>query len=113
MGHDDATVSAMVDLSDLAEQARSRDEFIRFLDAFRSDLRTELARPADEIAWGAGRWGHVDLAGFLEALESWLASSARPESMARGTREQRILDGLGSEAWQAFAWMLLAARVHE
>jgi len=98
---------------DLAEETRSREEFVRFLDALRADLRTELSRPADELAWGAGNLGHTNLEGFLEVLGAWLTNSAHPKSMARGTREQRVLDLLGPEAWQAFAWMLLAARVYE
>jgi hypothetical protein len=88
------------DLDDLAERATTRADFVKFLDALRVDLKAELARPEEELAWGAGQWSHPDLAGFLDALGSWLAAGRR-------------FDALDSNAWQAFAEMLLAARVYE
>ena len=91
---------SVADLDALAERARSRKGFVTFLDALRADLRTELSRPAGEVAFGAGEWSHPDLEGFLETLGAWLTDSAR-------------FDGLHSDAWQAFAEMLLAARVYE
>ena len=90
----------MDDLDDLADRATSRADFVRFLDALRADLRAELARPAEEVVWGAGDWSHPDLEGFLETLGAWLTDNGR-------------FDGLNSEAWQAFAGMLLAARIYE
>jgi hypothetical protein len=88
------------DLDDLAERAISRADFVRFLDALRADLKAELARPEEEVAWGAGEWSHPDLDGFLETLAAWLTATPR-------------FDALDSNAWQAFAEMLLAARVYE
>jgi hypothetical protein len=88
------------DLEDLAKRATSRADFVTFLDALRADLRTELARPEEEVAWGAGEWSHPDLHGFLETLGAWLTDSRR-------------FDALDSSAWRAFAEMLLAARVYE
>jgi hypothetical protein len=90
----------MADLADLAERVRSREDFVRFLDALRADLRTELSRPAGEVACGAGEWSHPDLEGFLETLGAGLTDSGR-------------FDGLSSDTWRALAEMLLAARVYE
>jgi hypothetical protein len=90
----------MDDLDELADRATSRVDFVRFLDALRADLRRELARPAEEVAWGAGDWSHPDLEGFLETLGAALSSTDRFDTLDRG-------------AWQAFAEMLLTARVHE
>jgi hypothetical protein len=44
----------VADLDALAERARSHKDFVTFLDALRADLRTDLSRPADEVAFGAG-----------------------------------------------------------
>ena len=60
----------------------------------------ELARPAEENVWGAGDWSHHDLDGFLETLGAWLTDRER-------------FDGLDPAAWNAFAEMLLAARIYE
>lgn len=89
-------------VDDLAARATSRADFMRFLDALRADLAAELARPKAEVAWGAGEWSHPDLEGFLEALEAWLTASP----IGR-------FDALDRHAWQAFAEMMLAARVYE
>jgi hypothetical protein len=90
----------VADLDALAERATSRAGFVSFLDALRADLKADLARPAEELAWGGGAWAHSDLEGFLETFAASLADSPRP-------------DQLEPEAWQAFAEMLLVARVHE
>jgi len=90
----------MNDLNQLADQAESQEAFVRFLDALRVDLRQELSRPAQELAFGGGAWAHPDLEGFLESLGAWLTDSER-------------FDALGAEYWRAFAEMLLAARVYE
>lgn len=90
----------MHDLDDFAARATSREDFVRFLDVRRADLRAELARPEEEVAWGAGEWSHPDLHGFLETLGAWLTDSRR-------------FDGLEGNAWRAFAEMLVAARIYE
>jgi len=90
----------MADLDALAAQAESRDAFVRFLEAFRADLRRELSRPEEELAYGGGDWSHPELEAFLETLGAWLTDSRR-------------FDGLGADSWRAFAEMLLAARVYE
>lgn len=90
-------------VDDLAARATSRADFMRFLDALRADLKMELALgPEAEVAWGAGEWSHPDLDGFLESLEAWLRASPSGR-----------FDALDSYAWQAFAEMMLAARVYE
>jgi hypothetical protein len=98
------------DLDDLAARATSRTEFIRFLDALRADLRAELARPHEEVAW-AGDWGHPDLEGFLEAWAAWLQGLTpnSPQWPSYGT----ALESLEPTAWRLFAEMLLVARVYE
>jgi hypothetical protein len=73
---------------------------VRFLDAFHADLRRELARPEEELAYGGGDWSHPELEPFLETLGAWLTDSGR-------------FDALGAASWRAFAEMLLAARVDE
>ena len=88
------------ELEDLAARATSRPDFVKFLDALRADLKAELARPEAEGAWSAGEWSHPDLYGFLETLGAWLTDS-------------RPFDALDGKAWQAFAEMMLAARVYE
>jgi DNA-binding response OmpR family regulator len=88
------------ELEDLAARATSRPDFVKFLDALRADLNVELARPEGEVAWGAGEWSHADLDGFLETLGAWL-------------RDSGPFDALDGKAWQAFAEMMLAARVYE
>jgi hypothetical protein len=90
----------MADLDDLAERAKSREDFVGFLHALRADLIAELSRPAEEVAWGAGDWSHPDLDGFFETLARWLTDSPG-------------FDELDAAAWQAFAEMLLAARIYE
>jgi DNA-binding response OmpR family regulator len=89
-------------VDDLAARATSRPDFMRFLDALRADLKLELARPKAEVAWGAGEWSHPDLDGFLESLQAWVRASPSGR-----------FDALDSNAWQAFAEMMLAARVYE
>ena len=89
-----------VDLDALADAAISRSAFVTFLDALRADLRRELARPPEEVAFGAGEWSHPDLDAFLETLGRWLTDSEE-------------LDRLDRTTWQTFAEMLLAARVYE
>jgi hypothetical protein len=66
----------------------------------RGDGRADLARPAKEVAWGAGDWSHPDLEGFLETLGAALSGTDR-------------FDALDPGAWKAFAEMLLTARVYE
>jgi hypothetical protein len=88
------------DLDELAEQADSREAFVRFLDALRADLRRELARPEEELAYGGGDWSHPQLEPFLETLGAWLTDSGR-------------YDDLDAASWRAFAGILLAARVYE
>ncbi len=88
------------DLYDLAAVASSREDFVRFLDALRADLRVELARPESEVAWGAGDWSHPDLEGFLETFGRFLTDGRR-------------FDALDNYVWKAFAEMLLAARICE
>lgn len=90
----------MPDLDDLAAHATSRADFVRFLDALRADLRSELASPEEEVAWGTGAWSQPDLGGFLETLGALLSNSRR-------------FDALDGSAWHAFAEMLLAARAYE
>jgi hypothetical protein len=90
----------VVDLDELGERVDGRASFVAFLDALRADLSRELARPAEETAWGRGDWSHPDLEGFLETLGAWLTDSKR-------------FDELDPTAWKAFAEMLLAARVYE
>ena len=90
----------MGDLDDLALRARSRAGFVTFLEALRADLEADLARPAEELAHSDGAWAHTSLEGFLETFAASLTDSPR-------------LDQLDPEAWQAFAEMLLVARVHE
>lgn len=92
----------MDDLHDLAKEATSRAAFVTFLDALRADLTVELARPDEEVAWGAGEWSHPDLEGYLETLGAWL----------RNSQGQRF-DELDRDAWRAFAEMLMAARIYE
>jgi CheY-like chemotaxis protein len=88
------------ELEDLAARATSGPDFVRFLDALRADLKLELARPEPEVAWGSGEWSHPDLDGFLETLGAWV-------------KDNRPFDELDGKAWQAFAEMMLAARVYE
>ena len=76
-------------LHDLACHAADRASFVAFLDALRSDLARELARPSEETAWGAGDWSHPDLAGYQETLAAWLTDSGR-------------FDRLEPTAWQAY-----------
>jgi hypothetical protein len=90
----------LVDLDDLAERARSRHDFVRFLQALRADLLSDLSRPASELAWGGGEWAHTDLEAFLETFAAALEDTER-------------FDRLPPVAWQGFAEMLLTARVHE
>lgn len=88
------------ELEDLAARATSRSEFVKFLDALRADLKMESARFEGEVPWDAREWSYADLDGFLESLGAWLADS-------------RPFDALDEKAWQAFAEMMLAARVYE
>jgi hypothetical protein len=90
----------VVDLDELAEEVESRETFVRFLDALRADLRRELSRPEEELAYGAGDWSHPELEPFLETLGAWLTDLGR-------------FDALDADSWRAFAEMLLAARVYE
>jgi hypothetical protein len=99
------------ELDDLADRATSRPAFVTFLDALRADLRAEMARPEEEVAWGGGEWGHRDLEGFLEAWAAWLQglTPQSPQWPSYGT----ALESLEPKAWRLFAEMLLVARVHE
>jgi hypothetical protein len=54
----------VVDLDEFGERVDSRASFVAFLDALRADLSRELARPAEETAFGAGDWSHA----FAEML---------------------------------------------
>jgi hypothetical protein len=90
----------MADLDELADEVQSRETFVRFLDALRADLRRELSRPEEELAYGAGDWAHPELEPFLETLGASLTDSGR-------------FDALDAASWQAFAEMLLVARVYE
>ena len=96
-----SAVRALI-VDDRPARATSRADFIRFLDALRADLKAESARPEGEVAWGAGEWTHRDLDGFLGSLEASLRASPSGR-----------FDELDSYAWQAFAEMMLAARVYE
>jgi hypothetical protein len=88
-------------LYEISNQVTDKKSFVAFLEAFRSDLVVELARPESETAWGAGRWSHPDLKGFLETLGASLIDH-------RGRYED-----LDPGAWQAFADMLMTARIYE
>jgi hypothetical protein len=88
------------DLDHLAKRVTDKTSFVTFLDGLRGDLVRELARPAEETAWGAGDWSYTDLEGFLEALGAWLKDGDR-------------FDTLDAVAWRAFAEMLVAARMYE
>ena len=90
----------MSQLHDAFARVDDKQAFIRFLEAFRADLVRELARPDEEVRWGAGDWSHPDLDGFLETLAAWVADSGR-------------FDDLDSASWKAFAEMLMAARIYE
>jgi len=89
------------ELYELAEGVTDKRTFVAFLEAFRSDLLVELARPDAETAFGAGRWSHPDLEGFLETFAASLNDH-------RDRYEE-----LGPTAWQAFADMLMTARIYE
>jgi hypothetical protein len=91
-----------------AERVIDRASFITFLEAFRADLEAELARPEHETAWGAGRWSHPTLEGFLDALAAYVADhhNARTEIAVNHDR----LDAAG---WSTLADILMGARIYE
>ena len=106
-----STIAPLMDLDAIAEGATSREDFIRFLQALLADLERDLARPAEETAWGAGDWAHTDLEGFLETWAAWLEglTPRSPQWPSYGL----ALESLEPQAWRLFAEMLLVARVHE
>ncbi len=80
---------------ELAQQVHGREDFARFLQAFRESL---LAEPE--------KWENQDLASFLEAMTRWT------EDMP-GYFKNRGEPLPDPPTWQTFAQVLLAAQVYE
>jgi hypothetical protein len=91
-----------------AERVNDKLSFIAFIEALLVDLKAELARPDHETAWGAGRWSHPTLEGFLDGLAAFLTDhhDAHTELGAEHDR-------LDANAWHTFADILMGARVYE
>jgi hypothetical protein len=97
-----------VGLDAIAERVIDRASFLAFIEAFRADLDAELAQPESELGWGAGRWAHPTLEGFLDALARYVNDhhNARTEVAAR----HELLDAAG---WSALTDILMGARLYE
>jgi len=86
---------------ELLERIESRDDFLRFLDALRTDYESmeaaEAAAPASPFGRPARGWENVRLADFLGAMRAW-------------AHDADIGD---APSWRAFAQLLLAGKGYE
>jgi hypothetical protein len=77
------------------KEIKTREDFIAFLDAFRSDLNTSPLG-----------WQNSDLASFLEAMKAWTTDMD-------GYYASRGLPLPPEPGWQTFVDILNGARIYE
>ena len=85
----------------LLDNVRSRDDFLRFLDALVADYeameRAEANSPSSPFGGAAHGWENGRIGGFLESMGAW-------------ARDTRLGD---APSWRAFAQLLLAGKSYE
>jgi hypothetical protein len=92
-----------MELHEMIDRVDSKESFLEFVAALRSDLEAsraeEQVRPSSPYGPDARGWENPDLAHFLEAMRAWT------EDM--GDRVP------ASPSWRTFAEMLVAAKIYE
>ncbi|WEK34033.1 MAG: hypothetical protein P0Y53_16215 [Candidatus Pseudobacter hemicellulosilyticus] len=81
-----------MDLKMMADNAGSKEDFIRFLKVLQADL-----------AENKGRWENANLENYLEGMEAFLTDST----------EQSQMKVDFSPSWSLFANMMLVASIYE
>ena len=92
-----------MELHELAHRVDSRETFLEFVSALRTDWEAsraeESAQASPPYGPSAGAWENPDLGRFLEAMRAWT------EDMGDRVAPQ--------PSWRTFADMLMAAKIYE
>lgn len=92
-----------MELHEMIERVDSKESFLEFVAALRSDLEASCAEeqisPSSPYSPNARGWENPDLSRFLEAMHAWT------EDMG-----ERVP---ASPSWRIFADMLMAAKIYE
>lgn len=92
-----------MELHELACRVDSKETFLEFVHALRSDWEAsrieESQHPSSPYGPSACHWENPDLGRFLEAMQSWT------EDMGDRVSPQ--------PSWRTFADMLMAAKIYE
>lgn len=81
-----------MDLAELVEQVKTKEDFIHFLQALQNDLITNHAE-----------WENLNLEQYLEAMEAFLTSST----------ENSLHKVDFTPSWSLFARIMLTASIYE
>jgi hypothetical protein len=92
-----------MELYELAHRVDSKETFLEFVAALRTDWEAsraeESAQPSSPYGPAAREWENPDLGRFLEAMQAWT------EDMGDRVAAQ--------PSWRTFADMLMAAKIYE
>lgn len=92
-----------MNLHELAQRVNSKETFLEFVAALRTDWEAaraeESAHPSSPYSSAASGWENPDLGSFLEAMQAWTEDMGERVDAA--------------PSWRTFADMLMAAKIYE